>query len=254
MSIPVPWGKIPDTNLFETGIYHVEGVKMEKRFAGNGKLMYSIDVKVLDHPNTVAYTNKHFFNNFVIGSDDDLEAELEGTWIQSFGAKNLKQMMNAAQMTMDPDMDKNCVSFQGCQFMIGIRKYEEPAEKNGMPNQYAGQERNDISGYFKIGTREPRVDAPAAKAAPAPAAPPPPGQGPVVGQPAIQAATTPVAAPPQPAGPAPAQTAPPTPAAPASGAGGQAVATLPCNQCGEQIPTTEFAAHFQQCLTKATNG
>ncbi len=262
----MPYDKIPDSNTFPTGTYHVEGVKMEERQSSTGKLMYAIDVKVLDHPATAPFTNMHFFNNFVIGSDEDPEAANDGTWIQSFGAKRVKQMVAAAQIPEKNDMDKICDGFAGCQFMLSLRAYKEPElDRQGMANQYAGQERNDISSFAKVGSKEPSIDqaAAAASAAAPTAPPPPPGQGPAAGAPPVGAVApvqttvasdgppaAPAAAPQTTAGPAVETevTQPPVQPVPQPANNDGQVATLPCTVCHQQIPNTEFAAHFQQCM------
>ncbi len=242
MGRQMPWDDIPDSNVFATGDYHMQGVKMEETHSqSTGKLMYAIDVQVMEHPNTAAYTNMHFFENFVIGTDDDPDAQVSGTWVQSVGAKRLKQLINAANIQERADMDKICAAFAGCQLVIGLQAYKEPeTNRDGSPNAYAGQERNKSVGFYKLGSREPKVElklvkGPAGQVAAPPATPAPPAQAPPV-------AAAPPAPPQAAAPPAPPAQAPPT-AAPA--AGGQ---VLTCQLCQAQVPAMEYAAHFSQCV------
>jgi len=265
----MPWDDIPDSNVFQTGSYQVIGVELKEIFAANGKLMYSMDVAIADHPKTAMYTNMHYFENFVVGSDDDPEATVQGTWAQSFGAKRLKQLIAAAQIAEKADMDKIMASFPQTQFGINLLHFNEPEkDRDGNPNQYAGQERNKLNSFWKIGEREPEIEPKkavpgAVKPAVAPTAPP---LAPVVGvAPAIPVAASPLAIP-TPAAMQPTPVAPPVaPAAPAAPAppvvpvppavapavapaAPGAVQMLPCNLCGQQIEATQFATHINACM------
>lgn len=273
MGRQMPWDDIPDSNVFPTGTYHVQGVKLEETTTKTGKLMYSMEAVIVDHPATKAYTNMHVFENFVIGSDDDPEATVGGTWAQSFGARNMKKMLASAQIAEKADMDKICAGFAGTQFLVGLMDYKEPAtDRDGSANPYAGQERNKTTGYFKIGQKEPEIEpkkpqagkgAVAAPQAPvAPQAAPQPVQQAAPAQqfqqpaaPAPQAPAAPAPAPqaaPAPAAPAPGAPAPPAnPAPQPAAAGGQ---TLPCNICGAQVPAAEFATHINACLANQQAG
>jgi hypothetical protein len=239
MGRQMPWDEIPDSNVFPTGSYQVIGVKLEEVFSNNGKLMYAMDVAVVEHPRTTPYTNMHYFENFVIGSDDDPEANVSGTWVQSVGAKRMKQMLNAAQIAEKADMDKICAGFTGTQFVLGLLAYKEK-EKNrdGSPNEYAGIERNRSTGFYKIGAKGPGIDEtkPTGGVAAVAQQPPP--------APAAVAAAAPAQAPPTP-GPAPATAAAAPNPAPQPAQGGQ---MFQCNQCGQQVPAAEFAGHLQACL------
>ena len=178
----MPWDEIPDSNVFPTGNYHVQGVKLEEVLSVGGKLMYNCDVQIMDHPATKPFTNMHFFENFVIGNDDDLEATVAGTWVQSVGARRMKQMLVKAQVAEKADMDKICAGFAGCQFVISIQEYKEPAKtRDGQDNAYAGQLRNKSTAFFKIGEKEPSIDVKPGTAKPAPAALPPAMAPPVSG-------------------------------------------------------------------------
>lgn len=292
MGRQMPWDDIPDSNVFPTGTYHVTGVKLEERESSTGKLMYAADVQVMEHPNTAMFTNMHHFENFVIGTDDDPGAEVQGTWTQSFGAKRLKQMLKAAQVAEHADMDKICMSFPNTQFLLGLRWFREPPEKNGQPNQYAGQERNDVTGFDKIGAKEPKIEQqpgkatarPAAQAAAPPAQAPPavapqqqafvppqqpqvqqfqqpvqqqmvPPPGPAVQPPPVQQPlpnTT--AAPPQNVAPPTTTASPPPNVAPATQSAQPAGQMLPCNICGQSVPAGEYAAHMEACLAKQAGG
>ena len=255
MGRQMPWDDIPDSNVFPTGNYHVTGVKLEEVLSSGGKLMYNCDVQIMEHPATAPFTNMHFFENFVIGSDEDLLAEVAGTWVQSVGARRMKQMLGKAQIAEKADMDKITAGFTGCQFVIGLQEYKEPAKtRDGQDNPYAGQPRNKSTGFYKIGEKEPKLDTkpaagPAAVPVAAPMAPPTLAQA---------AAVSPIAAvAPVTGAPVSTVTAPPAPAAPIVETipappvtGAPAGQMLLCNRCNTNVPAEQFAAHMQDCLTK----
>ena len=268
MGRQMPWDDIPDSNVFQTGSYQVVGVELKEIHSANGKLMYSMDVAIADHPKTAMYTNMHYFENFVVGSDEDPEATVPGTWAQSFGAKRLKQLVAAAQIAEKADMEKICASFRGTQFGINLLEYKEPEkDRDGNPNQYAGQERNKLNSFWKIGEREPEIAPKKAvagvpvKAPVAPTAPPlgpagaaMPPAAPIQAISNVVAPVAPVApvavAPPVAPAPIPvALAAPVPPVAPAPVAAAPTGQVLPCNICGRKdVPSLEFADHIQGCL------
>jgi hypothetical protein len=227
----MPWDDIPDSNVFPTGNYHVEGVSMEERESSTGKVMFAYEVVVKEHPATAPFTNMHFFENLVIGTEDDPQAEVPGTWMKGFGIK-MKQLIGAAQITEHRDVDKQCAMFPGTQFVIAIQEYKEPDKtRDGQDNPYAGQARNKATKFFKVGQKEPSLE----KTIAAPVAAP--------------AAVAPQAPPVQPAPVAPAapQVPVPPPVTPAPAATGQ---MLQCNVCGVTVPAPEYAAHISACMAK----
>jgi len=249
MGRQMPWDDIPDSNVFPTGVYHVQGVKMEEKISGNGKLMYAVDVSIMEHPATALYTNMHFFENIVIGTEDDPLAEVPGTWTKGFGIK-YKQLITKSQIAEKHDLDKQCASFPGVQFLVAIQEFKEPAKtRDGQENPYAGQPRNKSNRYYKISEKEPSIDkkpgvGPGAAPAVAPQAPPTLAQAAPVTPPApaqVNPALVAAAAAPAP----PVVATPVAPVAPA--APGQMLA---CTVCGTQVPAAEFAGHIQACLAK----
>jgi hypothetical protein len=268
MGRQMPYDEIPDSNVFPTGDYHVQGIKLEELFSANGKLMYSMDVQVMDNPATAAYANMHYFENFVIGSDDDLEANIPGTWVQSVGARFMKNVLKAAQIAEKADMDKICASFAGTQFIVGLKEYKEPDKaRDGKDNPYAGQPRNKSTGFYKIGAREPKLElkkatpgvvpmqpvgaqpmTPAVAVQPVPAAPAPAVPAvPVVPAPAAPATATVAPA-------APAVATPPAPPATVTPAPAGNVAMSLCTVCNQQVPSLEFATHINACMAAHAAG
>ena len=276
MGRQMPWDDIPDSNVFPTGFYHVVGVKLEEVMSSAGKLMFASEVEIVDHPATNPYTGMHIFNNFVIGSDDDPEAQVAGTWAQGFG-KSYKQMIAAAQIAEQHDTEKQCASFAGTQFVWGLKvSVQAETNRDGSANQFAGNEQNNPTRFYKIGEKEPQIapkkavpGAAPVKAVVAPTAPPlATGTGPVAGVVAPPAAPIQPVAPVAPAAPAPlpgqpvpvtpvapVAVAPPVvaapvpPVAPAPVAPASTGQVLPCNICGRKdVPSLEFADHIQACL------
>jgi len=257
MGRQMPWDDIPDSNVFPTGFYHVQGVKLEETMSSGGKLMFSAEAVIVEHHATSAYTGMHIFNNFVIGSDDDPEAQVPGTWAKGFG-RSYKQMIAAAQITEKHDTDKQCAAFAGTQFIWGLRAQKQPdTNRDGTPNPFAGNEQNNVTRFYKVGAKDPEIEpkkvVPGAgvKAAVAPTAPPLAPAAPTPIAPAMPGSPVPPPAPVVPMAPAPvtpvAPAAPPPPVNPAPAPAGT-TQMLPCNICGQQVEAAQFAAHINACL------
>ena len=257
MGRQMPWDDIPDSNMFPTGFYHVEGIKLEETVSSpnsGGKLMFAAEVRIVEHGTTSAYTGMHIFNNFVIGSDEDPEAQVPGTWAKGFG-RSYKQMIAAAQIAEQRDTEKQCASFPGTQFIWGLKLVvQSDTNRDGTPNQFAGSEQNNPTRFYKIGAKEPGIEpkkkAPGVAAAPAAPIASVASVAPVAAAPA-PAAVPPAVPPTAPAAipaPAPATPATPPPAAPAAPAPEGAPQMLPCNICGQSVEAKDFAKHINMCL------
>ncbi len=254
MPRPLPWDEIPDTNVVPGGLYPLLAVSLEEvRTKEANKLMYKACVQIMDEPRVQDFSGMLIFEQFVIGSDADPEANELNTWKKSFGARLLKQMINASQIPERADMDKICANFKDHQFIGNVSYSLDQSE------EYKGTPRNRVTSYYKMGEREVGIDpksyaeykggGAAGVSAPTVAAPPPPA-APVV--PAVtHVTTTPtqvITAPVQPA--VPTQPTAPVPPGPPLAQAALAGANINCPTCQQQgkpsaIPLADFAAHVQ---------
>jgi hypothetical protein len=173
MSKQVPWDVIPENTgiVLPEQLYKLEIDNMEETASGGGKYMIKGTFKVLEPE---AQKGLLYFENFVIGSDDDLGADDPKTWANAVGAKIWKQVIDKAGVPKTGAVDLVCSQAKGQQVLaeIGI----EVEQKEG---KYKGTERNRARRWYRVGER-PVGGAPvsAAAAVGKPATPPPfrPGQ------------------------------------------------------------------------------
>ena len=224
MTIMVTDKDIPKVSggLLPEGILMVEGVEMSVLYTQNGKRMIKIQFRVEEPGDAVGRVG---FNNFVLGSDTDPEANTDlETW-KNFGPSLYKEQLHAANYAglgginyADHKTQEDlCAQYAGTKFLVECYNTKQ---KGG---DYDGTEQNNFR-YHKIGTRAVGLKGAATKTVkPAPMAP--------------------VSA------PAPVAAAPPSVAAPAPPVPDSApVVELPCGNCGKSFPATEFKAHVNACV------
>ena len=220
-----PWDAIPDSGVLPDGAFQARGESLEVTVTSTGKKMYSMQ-GIVEQPEE--YSGMRFFENFVIGMDDDPMATQESTWKKSVGARRLKQLLKAASVPVGNSEAQLCAGFAGVMFVVQASQYTEQS------GDYAGTVRNRFN-FYPIGGKQIGVSGKPAGA-----------RG------ALPTATAPSTPPP----------APPTPAAPATPTEPQAIAPepvqetvtpasdamIPCGNCGQQVPVNEFGVHVQNCL------
>lgn len=200
-----PWDEIPDSNVFPTGMYQVSGESLTIVESSTGKKMYKAQLRI-EKPETFA--GGMFFENFVIGSDMDPQAENTDTWKISFGARRLKSMLKAAQMPQAGSEEEICVNFTGTMFLLAATQYTE------QEGDYAGSMRNKINDFYKIGDRA--VGDVKQTSAPA----------------SVKKAEIPV----------------PPSAVKKDVKTSVVTETRNCGVCGQNVPVKEFASHLDQCI------
>lgn len=166
-----------------------------------GKLMYEATLRVVDGE----YADSPLFENYVIGSDSDPNADDPQTWLKSIGAQRLKRLLKAAGVpTAGGDMDQMIATAVG-QHVVALVTIEIDSGKTD--ERYKGKKRN------RLGNVYPKGAGPAAPAAPVAAAPTPRAMPPISGE----SGTKRIAA----------------------------VPTIKCGSCGTQIPRDEYIRHVE---------
>ncbi len=192
----LPWDEIPDTNVVPGGLYPLKAVSLEEvRTRELNKLMYKVCVQIMDDPRVADFSGMLIFEQFTIGSDTDPEANELNTWKKSFGARLMKQMINASQIPERADMDKICAGFADHQFIGNVSYSLDQSE------EYKGTPRNRMTSYYKMGEREVGIDpksfaeykggGAAGVSVPVAASPPPAAPVPVPATPSHGVATAP---------------------------------------------------------------
>jgi hypothetical protein len=122
-----------------------------------GKFMIKGDFTVVE---PVECEGRHYFENFVIGTNDDLDAADPQTWKTSVGARIFNNVLDMTGIVKTDDVEKNCDLADG-QLVTGriIQKVDPEKNKDGTPNQYAGTIRNSCVRYYRPGSQVPRIEA-----------------------------------------------------------------------------------------------
>ncbi len=231
-----PWDDIPDTGMVPDGAYLIQIIDVpeaatkgaEGSVLPAGCLMYRAVHWIVE---PAQFTGMQLFDNFVIGTVEDPEAEDPETWKASIGARLFKQMLKKAQVPFGQDLEEMCNIAVGQQLIAVV----------GSQITGRGTPMNQIRSYYAVGERQVGIDA-QAPAVPKAAAPKPrPAATPAA--PATAGGTGPP--PPTRAVPRPPPTAPapPAPKAPAKAAAG--VPMVKCTICNQQVARAEFATHVQ---------
>lgn len=207
---------IPDwTGQFPPGRAHVriESIDDVER-TSTGKYQIRVTLRGLE---PVDVADQPHFERFVIGTNEDPEADDPNSW-KGIAARRYKDMLKKAGIEASGSVEKDTVAAVGQALGILVSNEEQRANnRDGSPNPYAGRIQASIRSFFIYGEQPVGdggyrgVPPAAAPAVPTPAA-----------KPAPAARTRAVAAQPQPAAP---------------------VQTVACSICGQPVPRVQFAAH-----------
>jgi hypothetical protein len=164
MSRIIPFATIPDSTIFPDGIYRLKVVKVEETMTKERegkvqKLMYRAQSQVIE---PAAYKGLFYFENYVIGTDDDPEAEQLETWQTSIGGRSLKRFSKALGIPLGDEEDSEgfCNTVKGQEYLATVVQKTE--EKEG---PYKGTIRNNTTAYWKLGEKEPALTNGAIKTA-----------------------------------------------------------------------------------------
>lgn len=205
-------------------LFGIDSVEDDQR-TGTGKYMIKASLRVIE-PATMA--GVPHFENFVIGTDADPEADDPECW-KGYAAGRYRQMMEKAGVSMSGDVEADAQALTGQRVGgVVIQEVQAAVNRDGSANPYAGRVQARINFFFHEGERETGFDAsngPSPTPAQAKAKP-----GPKPGPKPVAAAPAPVAK----AAPAPAA----KPAAPAA-------QQIKCTICNQTVLRKDFAAHVQ---------
>lgn len=152
----IPLGSIPKTTILPEGIAHIKVKKFEAvQTKGSDekpqKLMYKLIGDVVEPE---SHTGLGYFDNFVIGSDDDPQAEELATWAKSFGGRNLRALTDACNIAFGDEVDDEllCKEIVGAEFLAKIVQKVDDGKRNP---EFKGNVRNETKAYFPVGKYEP---------------------------------------------------------------------------------------------------
>lgn len=140
-----------------------------------GKLMYVFAGRITEaHPE---YAGVPLYENFVIGSDSDIDAQDPETWKKSIGARRLRQCLTAAGVEPSEDVDEMIEAANGAEILV-LNHHEISVN----PRTGDKEPRNKVANFYPVPTdngpappttrpaARQTVPTPATRSAPAPSA------------------------------------------------------------------------------------
>lgn len=160
MGRQVDWTDVPDSNILPEGLYVCEIESIEEKQSRSGKLMYHGTFRVADG----VMKGSPLFEYFVIGSDDDPNADQPQTWKAAIGSRRLKAVFRAAQVPDDRDIDNRIAVAVGQRLIAAVQQETDQKKTNadGSPNSFFGNIRNKIGAFYSTAERAAGPTAPAA--------------------------------------------------------------------------------------------
>lgn len=134
---------IPDSNIYESGYYNMDIETCEVGVTTKGHKQYRASCRITEPRE---FKGQMYFARFVVGTEDDPDAEDPNTW-KAFGAMRLKNFLDKAG-AKDGHPDKVFPDLEGESICAQLGK------KTQTKGDYAGTE-NQTDRWFKIGEREP---------------------------------------------------------------------------------------------------
>jgi hypothetical protein len=156
---------VPDSTVLPKCDVLARVAVIEKKHSNNGKLMYKAEYRI-DDDGAGGHKNLPIWEQYLIGSEKDPEAEITKTWIEAPGARNLKRLFKKLGLDTTKDVDVLIVEAEGQQIGLSIIRFVEPDKKKQrgadgvmreVDNEYAGQPRNRISNYWTPGEKTPQI-------------------------------------------------------------------------------------------------
>src|SRR3990167_6149896 len=127
MGRAVNFDAIPDTNIVPDGTYQVFIAELDEVTSKSGKLMYDVRLEIMEPAD---FAGMGVFEHFTIGSDEDPDGAEDATWIKAIGARRLKNMLKAAQVPADTDMDIIIAAALQQQLVISVSQKVDDGEKD----------------------------------------------------------------------------------------------------------------------------
>lgn len=128
------------------------------------KYMLKVTLRVTE---PVAQQHLPHFENFVIGTDQDSNADDPNSWTGT-AAVRFKEMIEKAGVTTTGDLPADCMAAQGQVVGMVINNEVQSAQnRDGSPNAYAGRVSARVRDWFRPGERKTQVAPQAAPQAPA---------------------------------------------------------------------------------------
>ncbi len=147
--VNVDWEHVPDSDLIPESTYELMVKSAEMGWTATEKLAveltYEVGAGELEGKRLRPET-------FTLGDDQDNKGMNPETRMKLFGWMNLKKICNAVGVRYEQSLRATTHQLEGKRF-LGVVKVVTQPDKNrdGTPNQYAGQQQNRITAYYPLG-------------------------------------------------------------------------------------------------------
>lgn len=148
---------VPDSTVLPKCDVLCRIASLKKVKSSTGKLMYKAEYRVVDDGEG-RFKNLPIFDQYVIGSDKDPDADSDKTWIEAPGARNMKRLFKKLGLDTTKDVDDLVDESEDQEIGLSLTKYIEPEKRrDGSDNPFAGQPRNRVSNFWTPGEKEPQI-------------------------------------------------------------------------------------------------
>ncbi len=134
-----PWDDITTGNIFESGVYQFEIATFDDGKSSTGKRMPKIRFVCVAPAN---FKGMAYFDQYTVATEEEPDNVVAST----IGARNMKQLFDAAQVPKGNNIVELMNNSIGNHVLLQLNKYEETGD-------YAGW-KNKVIGMYKIGERE----------------------------------------------------------------------------------------------------
>lgn len=147
--VEVEWDGVPDSSIVPAGAHELVVKEVGVGWTATNKLAVEVQYEVAAGEASGSVMRPEMF---VLGNDGDPRGLQPETRRKVFGWQNLKKLCNAVGVRYEQSLKMTVEQLSGRHF-TGVVAVQVQAEKNrdGSPNQYAGQEQNRVTAYYPLG-------------------------------------------------------------------------------------------------------
>lgn len=149
------WDDVSDYDVKPKGIYRLKVEKFEETETSAGYLAYSAQFRIVEPD---FYAGQMLFGYYTLGTERS-PGDPDPTAI---GAREMKRLAKSVDMVMVSDLEVFAANVLDMEFLGAV---DVRVQTKG---NYAGQPRNNITAYYRLGEREPSAPRPGDVDAPPP--------------------------------------------------------------------------------------
>lgn len=152
----LPLGSIPDTTTLPDGIYRLQCDKLEGKLtkAQEGKTQKFMLVATLKVVEPESHKGLPYFENFVIGTDDDPEADELSTWQTSIGGRGIRRFAKATGVPFGDEVPlaEFAANVKDAEVVFTVVQKIDDGKKD---ERFKGRVSNNTTAMWKLGEQTP---------------------------------------------------------------------------------------------------